>query len=147
MVVCMLCSCYPWPVLGLPPLWYKSAPYRSRAVADPRGVLKDMDVTLPPGTDIRVWDSTSEMRYLGAADASRRHRGLQRRATRQTGHARFHDRHRPAEVAPGCKMKFDFRHSGSREAAIRNPDASTETVAGFRVCDLRARPEMTWRKT
>jgi nitrile hydratase len=64
MVVCMLCSCYTWPVLGLPPLWYKSAPYRSRAVADPRGLLKDMGVTLPPGTDIRVRDSTSEVRYL-----------------------------------------------------------------------------------
>jgi nitrile hydratase subunit alpha len=64
MVVCTLCSCYPWPVLGLPPVWYKSAPYRSRAVADPRGVLRDFGVELPPGTEIRVWDSTSEMRYL-----------------------------------------------------------------------------------
>jgi nitrile hydratase subunit alpha len=64
MVVCTLCSCYPWPVLGLPPSWYKSAPYRSRAVRDPRGVLADFGVQLPEATDIRVWDSTAEVRYL-----------------------------------------------------------------------------------
>ena len=63
-VVCTLCSCYPWPVLGLPPVWYKSAPYRSRAVSDPRGVLADFGVTLPADTKIRVWDSTAEIRYL-----------------------------------------------------------------------------------
>ncbi len=64
MVVCTLCSCYPWPVLGLPPTWYKSAPYRSRAVKDPRGVLSDFGVTLPGTTEIRVVDSTAEVRYL-----------------------------------------------------------------------------------
>jgi len=64
MVVCTLCSCYPWPVLGLPPTWYKSAPYRSRAVRDPRGVLADFGVQLPDATAIRVWDSTAELRYL-----------------------------------------------------------------------------------
>ena len=64
LVVCTLCSCYPWPVLGLPPTWYKSAPYRSRAVKDPRGVLAEFGVTLPEGTAIRVWDSTAEVRYL-----------------------------------------------------------------------------------
>ncbi|HOB96775.1 MAG TPA: nitrile hydratase subunit alpha, partial [Aquabacterium sp.] len=64
MVVCTLCSCYPWPVLGLPPTWYKSAPYRSRAVKDPRGVLADFGVTLPATTQLRVWDSTAEVRYL-----------------------------------------------------------------------------------
>jgi nitrile hydratase subunit alpha len=64
MVVCTLCSCYPWPVLGLPPVWYKSAPYRSRAVREPRGVLADFGVTLPAGKEIRVWDSTAEVRYL-----------------------------------------------------------------------------------
>jgi nitrile hydratase len=63
-VVCTLCSCYPWPVLGLPPAWYKSPAYRSRAVADPRGVLREFGVELPPDTEIRVWDSTSEVRYL-----------------------------------------------------------------------------------
>ena len=64
MVVCTLCSCYPVTVLGLPPVWYKSAPYRSRAVKDPRGVLSDFGVTLPESTAIRVWDSTAEIRYL-----------------------------------------------------------------------------------
>ncbi|ALL67112.1 Cobalt-containing nitrile hydratase subunit alpha [Paraburkholderia caribensis MBA4] len=64
MVVCTLCSCYPWPVLGLPPVWYKSAPYRSRAVIDPRGVLAEFGVALPDDTEIRVWDSTAEVRYV-----------------------------------------------------------------------------------
>ena len=64
MVVCTLCSCYPWPVLGLPPVWYKCAPYRSRAVIDPRGVLAEFGVTLPVSTTIRLWDSTAEIRYL-----------------------------------------------------------------------------------
>ncbi len=64
LVVCTLCSCYPWPVLGLPPTWYKSAPYRSRVVRDPRGVLADFGVVLPADTEIRVWDSTAELRYL-----------------------------------------------------------------------------------
>jgi nitrile hydratase len=64
MVVCTLCSCYPWPVLGLPPVWYKSAPYRSRAVSDPRAVLSDFGLVLHAETEIRVWDSTAEVRYL-----------------------------------------------------------------------------------
>ena len=64
MVVCTLCSCYPWPTLGLPPIWFKSAPYRARAVNDPRGVLKEFGVNLPDSVEIRVWDSTAELRYL-----------------------------------------------------------------------------------
>jgi nitrile hydratase len=64
MVVCTLCSCYPWPVLGLPPVWYKSMPYRSRAVIDPRGVLSEFGISLPDDTEICVWDSTAEIRYL-----------------------------------------------------------------------------------
>lgn len=64
MVVCTLCSCYPWPVLGLPPVWYKSAPYRSRAVLDPRGVLREFGLDLPEEVEVRVWDSTAELRYL-----------------------------------------------------------------------------------
>jgi nitrile hydratase len=64
MIVCTLCSCYPWDVLGLPPVWYKSASYRSRAVNDPRGVLADFGVTLPAETAIRVWDSTAETRFI-----------------------------------------------------------------------------------
>jgi nitrile hydratase len=64
MVVCTLCSCYPWPVLGLPPVWYKSPAYRAKAVADPRGVLADFGVDLPGSTAVNVWDSTTEVRYL-----------------------------------------------------------------------------------
>src|SRR6516164_5213930 len=64
LVVCTLCSCYPWPVLGLPPVWYKSAPYRSRAVIDPRGVLRELGTELPSDLEVRVWDSTSEERYM-----------------------------------------------------------------------------------
>ena len=64
LVVCTLCSCYPWPVLGLPPVWYKAAPYRSRAVIDPRGVLRELGLDLDENVEVRVWDSTSEMRYL-----------------------------------------------------------------------------------
>jgi nitrile hydratase len=64
MVVCTLCSCYPWAVLGLPPVWYKAAPYRARAVIDPRGVLREFGLELPEDVEVRVWDSTSEVRYL-----------------------------------------------------------------------------------
>ena len=64
LVVCTLCSCYPWPVLGLPPVWYKSAPYRSRAVIDPRGVLREFGLQLEEDVEVRVWDSTAELRYL-----------------------------------------------------------------------------------
>jgi nitrile hydratase len=64
LVVCTLCSCYPWPVLGLPPVWYKSAPYRSRAVIDPRGVLRELGTDVPADVEVRVWDSTAEQRYL-----------------------------------------------------------------------------------
>ena len=64
LVVCTLCSCYPWPVLGLPPVWYKSAPYRSRSVIDPRGVLREFGLDLPSDVEVRVWDSTAELRYM-----------------------------------------------------------------------------------
>jgi nitrile hydratase subunit alpha len=64
LVVCTLCSCYPWPVLGLPPVWYKSAPYRARAVIDPRGLLADLGFEVSPDIEVRVWDSTAEIRYL-----------------------------------------------------------------------------------
>jgi nitrile hydratase len=64
LIVCTLCSCYPWPTLGLPPVWYKSAPYRSRAVSDPRGVLREFGTDLPDSTEVRVWDTTAEVRYL-----------------------------------------------------------------------------------
>ena len=64
LVVCTLCSCYPWPILGLPPVWYKSAPYRSRAVIDPRGVLREFGLEIAEDVEVRVWDSTAEVRYL-----------------------------------------------------------------------------------
>jgi nitrile hydratase len=64
LIVCTLCSCYPWPVLGLPPVWYKSAPYRSRAVIDPRGVMREFGLQLAENVEVRVWDSTAELRYL-----------------------------------------------------------------------------------
>jgi nitrile hydratase subunit alpha len=64
LIVCTLCSCYPWPVLGLPPVWYKSAPYRSRAVIDPRGLLREFGLELPDDVELHVWDSTADMRYL-----------------------------------------------------------------------------------
>jgi nitrile hydratase len=64
MVVCTLCSCYPWPVLGLPPVWYKSAPYRSRSVIDPRGVLREFGLELDESAEVRVWDSSAEIRYM-----------------------------------------------------------------------------------
>src|SRR5689334_24315083 len=64
LIVCTLCSCYPWPVLGLPPVWYKSAAYRSRAVIDPRGVLREFGTDIPDDVEVRVWDSTAEQRYL-----------------------------------------------------------------------------------
>ena len=64
LVVCTLCSCYPWPILGLPPVWYKSSAYRSRAVIDPRGVLREFGLVLPEDVEVRVWDSTAELRYI-----------------------------------------------------------------------------------
>lgn len=76
LVVCTLCSCYPWPVLGLPPTWYKSAPYRSRAVIDPRGVLREFGVTLADDVQVRVWDSTAEIRYLVLPERPRGTEGM-----------------------------------------------------------------------
>jgi hypothetical protein len=108
MIVCTLCSCYPWEVLGLPPVWYKSAPYRSRAVNDPRGVLADFGLKLPADTEIRVWDSTAETRFIVLPMRPAGYRGLERRKTRRAGHARLHDRHRPAEKTRGD------RHNGRR---------------------------------
>jgi nitrile hydratase len=76
MVVCTLCSCYPWPVLGLPPTWYKAAPYRARAVMQPRAVLAEFGVSLPEGTEVKVWDSTAEIRYLVLPEQPEEARGL-----------------------------------------------------------------------
>ena len=99
MIVCTLCSCYPWEVLGLPPVWYKSAPYRSRTVIDPRGVLKDFGVTLPDGHRNPRLGLDRRDPLHRAADAAGRHRRLERGQARRAGHPRLHDRHRPAEDA------------------------------------------------
>ena len=99
MVVCTLCSCYPWEMLGLPPVWYKAAPYRSRAVKDPRGVLADFGVSLPKETEIRVWDSTAETRFLVLPMRPEGTEGWSEAAARRARHPRLHDRHRISEDA------------------------------------------------
>ncbi|HEX2485919.1 MAG TPA: nitrile hydratase subunit alpha [Myxococcota bacterium] len=81
-VVCTLCSCYPWPVLGLPPTWYKSPPYRSRVVREPRAVLREMGLELAPGLEVRVWDSSSEVRYLVLPERPPGSEGLSEEALR-----------------------------------------------------------------
>jgi nitrile hydratase len=80
LIVCTLCSCYPWPVLGLPPVWYKSAPYRSRAVIDPRGLLHEFGLELPEDVELHVWDSTADMRYLVLPERPRGSEGLSEEA-------------------------------------------------------------------
>ena len=104
LVVCTLCSCYPWPVLGLPPVWYKSAPYRSRAVMDPRGVLRDFGIELPAATHIRVWDSTSEMRYMVLPERPAGTEGLDEDGARRARHPRQHDRNGFSADAGGAAM-------------------------------------------
>ena len=94
MVVCTLCSCYPWEVLGLPPVWYKSAAYRSRAVIDPARVLAECGVVLPPDTEIRVWDFDRRDPLSRGADAASRHRRVDRGEACDTRHPRLDDRHR-----------------------------------------------------
>ena len=107
MVVCTLCSCYPWPVLGLPPVWYKSMPYRSRAVIEPRDVLKEFGVTLPDGQGSPRLGFDRRDPLSRDPRAARRHRRLERGATRRTRHPRFDDRHRPGEV-PGMNGPHDM---------------------------------------
>ena len=92
LVVCTLCSCYPWPLLGLPPVWYKSAPYRSRAVIDPRGVLAEFGVTVADDVEVRVWDSHRGTALSRAAGAAARQRAVERRSIGRAGHSRRHDR-------------------------------------------------------
>ena len=92
LVVCTLCSCYPWPVLGLPPVWYKSRAYRSRAVIDPRGVLAEFGSARPADVEVRVWDSTAEVRYLVLPERPAGTEALGRRGARRAGHPRRDDR-------------------------------------------------------
>ncbi len=96
-VVCTLCSCYPWPTLGLPPVWYKSAPYRSRVVIEPRKVLEDFGLAIPADVEVRVWDSNAEIRYLVLPMRPAGTEGWSEEKLAAARHARFHDRHRLAE--------------------------------------------------
>ena len=125
MVVCTLCSCYPWEVLGLPPVWYKSAPYRSRAVNDPRGVLADFGVTLPAGTDIRVWDSTAETRFLVLPMRPAGTEGWSEERLADARHARLHDRHRPAQTVRR-RSRDGRRPRHGRHARLRQGRAGAE---------------------
>ena len=112
MIVCTLCSCYPWEVLGLPPVWYKSAPYRSRAVNDPRGVLADFGVDAAEGHRNPGLGFDRRDALPRAADAARRHRGLERGEARRARHPRLHDRHRPAEEARRGRMMDGIHDMG-----------------------------------
>jgi hypothetical protein len=98
-VVCTLCSYYLWSVLGLPPVWYKSAPYRSRTVIDPKGVLAEFGVALPPETDIRIWDSTAETRFLVLPMQPAGTEGWSAEALGGARHAGQHGGYRPTEIA------------------------------------------------
>ena len=99
MVVCTLCSCYPWPVLGLPPVWYKSAPYRSRAVIDPRGILREFGTEIPEDVEVRVWDSTAELRYLVLPERPAGTEHMSGGATGGVGHTRRHGRRRQGHAS------------------------------------------------
>ena len=115
MIVCTLCSCYPWEMLGLPPVWYKSAPYRSRAVKDPRGVLADFGVEAGQGNrDPRLgFDGRDAL--PGAADAARRHRGVERGAAGRSRHPRFDDRHRARADAGGDRQMNGVHDMGGMD--------------------------------
>ena len=99
LVVCTLCSCYPWPVLGLPPVWYKSAPYRSRAVIDPRGVLREFGLELAGGCRSACLGQHRRAALPGAARAAGGHRSPRRRRARRAGHARCHGRRRQSRIS------------------------------------------------
>ena len=147
LVVCTLCSCYPWPVLGLPPVWYKSAPYRSRAVIDPRGVLRELGLDLPDDVEVRVWDSTAELRYLVLPRASRRHASsMSEEELAGAGHPRCHDRR--GASASGRRRAHERRARHGRDA-WSGPDPCTSrtsrcsTRAGRRACSRL--PRARWR--
>ena len=147
MIVCTLCSCYPWEMLGLPPVWYKSAPYRSRAVKDPRGVLADFGVKLPKETEIRVWDSTAETRFLVLPDASRRHRGVERGAAGRPRHPRFDDRHRTGARArrrsANERRPRHGRHGRLRQGRGRDGRAAVPRTPGRAACSACSAPWAT----
>ena len=109
-IVCTLCSCYPWSVLGLPPVWYKSAPYRSRAVIDPRGVLREFGLELAEETEVRVWDSTAELRYLVLPERPAGSENAERKRARRVGDARFHDWGREGRFACSGSQRVNGVH-------------------------------------
>ena len=115
MIVCTLCSCYPWEVLGLPPVWYKSAPYRSRAVKDPRGVLADFGVALPKETEIRVWDSTAETRFLVVPMRPAGTEGWSEERLAELVTRDSHDRHRPCPHAGGARAMNGVHDMGGMD--------------------------------
>ena len=114
-IVCTLCSCYPWPVLGLPPSWYKSPAYRARVVAEPRAVLAEFGLELDADVEVRVWDSTAEVRYLVLPMRPPGTESLRRGGARGARHPRQHGRHRAAARACRC------RRVTSRSASTRSP--------------------------
>ena len=124
-VVCTLCSCYPWPVLGLPPTWYKSPAYRARVVAEPRAVLREFGLELPSEKEIRVWDSTSEVRYLVLPERPAGTEGMGEEQARGARHARQHDRHRSSVPAGVSGVDPDL---ASPEAPAAPPRANGELV-------------------
>ena len=115
MIVCTLCSCYPWEVLGLPPVWYKSAPYRSRAVKDPRGVLADFGLALPQGNRNTRLGFDRRDALPRRADAPRRHRRLERGPPCRPRHARFDDRHRPGPLPSGDRVMNGVHDMGGMD--------------------------------
>ena len=131
LVVCTLCSCYPWPVLGLPPTWYKSAPYRSRAVKDPRGVLAEFGVSLPESTEIRVWDSTAEVRYLVVPRRPAGSRRLERRRARRARHPRFDDRNRIAARSRGARDDVHVARRSRRRGRAWPRRPGTRSACSF----------------
>ena len=136
LVVCTLCSCYPWPTLGLPPVWYKSAPYRARAVIEPRAVLREFGVELPDDVEVRVWDSNRRDPVPRAAGTPGRHGEPHRGTARRARHPRFDDRRRPGRGAPGvCAVeRLWFRERGWAGAG------AGPSGAGFRAGPVPASP-------
>ena len=129
LVTCTLCSCYPWPTLGLPPIWFKSAPYRARSVIDPRGVLEEFGVELSDDIEIRVWDSSAELRYLVLPQRPAGTEGLSEDELAALVTREFHDRHGAGRSARKLTSRFRREHSDERHPrhgrhAVHGPDHS-----------------------
>ena len=129
LVVCTLCSCYPWPVLGLPPRWYKAPAYRSRAVREPRALLAEMGTTMPDDVEIRVWDSSAEVRYLVLPERPAGTDGLAEDELADARHARLDDR----RVAAVTEISTRSPTMDGRRAAARQRRARLRLRRGRRV--------------